>query len=128
VGEFPLDGNFIGVPPTPSPVPSEDEEEPTSGEGTPVPTPTPNLPTVVTLGVTPQDAVVLVWAVEAKLPITMALRSASDNAREATQAVTLDFILANFNISPPGKRQFTIEPALRSVRQLLDEEELLLSN
>jgi pilus assembly protein CpaB len=128
VGEFPLDGKIIGIPATPSPVPSDSEEEPTSGEGTPVASPTPNLPTVVTLGVTPQDAVVLVWAIEAKLPITLALRSASDTARETTQAVTLDYVLANFGISPPGKRQFTIEPALRSVRQLLDEDELSLSN
>jgi Flp pilus assembly protein CpaB len=124
VGEFPLDGVLFGGPPTPTPVPAEDTD---SREGTPLPTSTPPLPTVVTLGVTPQEAVVLVWAIEAKLPITMGLRSASDNARATTQAVTLDFILANFNINPPGKRQFTIEPALRSIRQLLDEDEVSLT-
>ena len=119
VGEFPLNGKFIGIPPTPTPVPATDEQS--NQNGTPVPSPTPALPTVVTLGVTPQDAVVLVWAIEARLPITLALRSASDTSRETTQAVTLDFIMANFNINPPGKRQFTIEPALRSIRQILDE-------
>jgi pilus assembly protein CpaB len=130
VGDFPADGRFIGVPPTPSPVPAEEtDERDTRGGGaaTPVPSPTPAVPTVVTLGVTPQDAVVLVWAVEAKLPITLALRSASDTSRTATQAVTLDYIMANFDINPPGKRQYTIEPALRSVRQLLQEEELSLT-
>jgi pilus assembly protein CpaB len=124
VGDFPLDGRLLGVPPTPTPVPQEGEER---DDGTPVASPTPALPTVVTLGVTPQDAVVLVWAIEAKLPITMALRSASDTSRTSTQAVTLDYIMANFNINPPGKRQYTIEPAIRSVRQLLQEDELSLT-
>ncbi len=126
VGEFPLDGRFIGIPPTPTPVPADDEE--TGGEGTPMPSPTPAVPTVVTLGVTPQEAVVLVWALEARLPITLALRSASDTSRTTTQAVTLDYIMANFSIDPPGKRQYTIEPAIRSVRQLLQESELSLTS
>ncbi|MBZ0302809.1 MAG: hypothetical protein K8J31_23900, partial [Anaerolineae bacterium] len=127
VGEFPLNGKFIGIPPTPTPVPEEGDDA-NRNEGTPLPSPTPALPTVVTLGVTPQDAVVLVWAIEAKLPITLALRSASDTSRTTTQAVTLDYIMANFDINPPGKRQYTIEPAIRSVRQLLQENELSLTS
>lgn len=135
VGEFPLNGKYIGVPSTPTPVPEENQQQQTSSsnaqgnnQGTPEASPTPNLPTVVTLGVTPQDAVVLVWAVEARLPMTLGLRAASDTSRTATQAVTLDFIMSTFNIDPPGKRQYTIEPALRSIRQLLtDEQQLQLS-
>jgi len=124
VGEFPLNGRFLGVPPTPTPAPVEGEE----GEAgaTPVPSPTPALPTVVTLGVSPQDAAVLVWAIEAKLPITLALRPATDNTTTTSQAVTLDYIMSAFQINPPGKRAYTIEPALRSIRQLLDESELSL--
>lgn len=123
VGQFPLDGRLLGVPPTPTPVPADDDER--DGDGTPLPSPTPATPTVVTLGVTPQDAVVLVWAIEAKLPITLALRSASDTSRTTTQAVTLDYIMATFNIDPPGKRQFTIEPAIRSIRQLITSQQQL---
>ncbi|MAS36159.1 MAG: hypothetical protein CL610_19290 [Anaerolineaceae bacterium] len=126
VGDFPLNGRLLGVPPTPTPVPDDDEDA--GRDGTPVPSPTPALPTVVTLSVTPQDAVVLIWALEAKLPITLALRSASDTSRTTTQAVTLDYIMANFDINPPGKRQYAIEPALRSIRQLLQEEELSLTS
>lgn len=126
VGDFPLDGRLVGVPPTPTPVP--DDSEDSGQDGTPVASPTPALPTVVTLGVTPQDAVVLVWAIEAKLPMTMALRSASDTSRTSTQAVTLDYVMANFDINPPGKRQYTIEPAIRSIRQLLQENELSLTS
>lgn len=130
VGEFPLNGRYIGVPATPTPFAEEEEEEESrgAGDGTPVPSPTPNVPTVVTLGVTPQDAVVLVWAVEARLPITLGLRAAADTSRTTTQAVTLDFIMSTFNIDPPGKRQFTIEPALRSIRQLLTDEQQLQLN
>jgi pilus assembly protein CpaB len=125
VGDFPADGRFLGVPPTPVPAPSEDQA---NDQGTPVPSPTPNLPTVVTLGVQFQDAAVLVWAIEAKLPMTLALRPATDNTIDSTQAVTLDYIMSAFQINPPGKRQYTIEPALRSIRQILDESELTLPN
>ena len=126
VGEFPLDGRFIGDPCNtdslcPMKIKMRTKAAVPLGKAPPCPiTDTPNLPTVVTLGVTPQDAVVLVWAVEARLPITLGLRAASDTSRTTTQAVTLDFIMSTFNIDPPGKRQFTIEPALRSIRQLID--------
>jgi hypothetical protein len=125
VGNFPPDGRFIGVPPTPTPVPVEGEE---TGQGTPPPpTPTPPRPDIITLGVTPQEAVVLTWFVEAKVPVTLALRSASDTARVATSNVTLDYLMANYGIDLPGKRPFTIEPAIRSIRQLVAGTEIQLS-
>jgi Flp pilus assembly protein CpaB len=125
VGDFPLDGKFIGVPPTPTPVPVEDEE---TGQGTPPPPPTPiPAPDIVTLGVTPQYAVFLVWAIEAKLPLTLALRSATDTSRGQTQAVTLDYIMNEFRIDLPGRRDYTIEPAIRSIRQLLAGDEISLN-
>jgi hypothetical protein len=81
----------------------------------------------VTLGVTPQYAVVLVWAIEAKLPLTLALRSATDTSRNPTQPVTLDFIMNEFRIDLPGRRDYTIEPAIRSIRQLLAGDEISLN-
>ena len=78
LGNFPSNGRFIGIPPTPTPVPVQGQDQ----NGTPPPpTPTPPRPDIVTLGVTPQDAVVLTWLIEAHVPVTMALRSASDTAR-----------------------------------------------
>jgi Flp pilus assembly protein CpaB len=125
VGDFPLDGRFIGVPPTPTPVPDDDDD---GGGGTPPPPPTPiPPPDIVTLGVTPQYAVVLVWAIEAKLPLTLALRSATDTSRNPTQPVTLDFIMNEFRIDLPGRRDYTIEPAIRSIRQLLAGDEISLN-
>lgn len=127
VGDFPLDGHFIGEPPTPTPVPQESEGGDSSG-GTPPPPPTPiPPPDIVTLGVTPQYAVVLVWAIEAKLPLTLALRSATDTSRVPTQPVTLDFIMNEFRIDLPGRRDYTIEPAIRSIRQLLAGDEISLN-
>jgi hypothetical protein len=125
MGNFPIDGRFIGVPPTPTPVPVEGEEE---GGTPPPPTPTPPRPDIVTLGVTPQEAVVLTWLIEAKVPVTLALRSASDTARTSTSEVTLDFLMGQYGISLPGKRPFTIEPAIRSIRQLVASEEISLAD
>jgi Flp pilus assembly protein CpaB len=125
VGDFPLDGKFIGVPPTPTPVPVEEESD---NPSTPPPPPTPiPPPDIVTLGVTPQYAVFLVWAIEAKLPLTLALRSATDTSRNPTQPVTLEYIMNEFRIDLPGRRDFTIEPAIRSIRQLLAGDEISLN-
>ena len=126
VGNFPYDGRFIGVPPTPTPVPSDNAE----GEnGTPPPpTPLPPRPDIITLGVTPQEAVVITWMIEARLPITLALRSASATARTATTEVTLDYVMGQYGITLPGKRPFSIEPAIRSIRQLVTDGLISLSD
>ncbi|MBZ0295145.1 MAG: hypothetical protein K8L99_21450 [Anaerolineae bacterium] len=124
VGTFPLDGAFLGRPPTPTPVPEEDQAD---NRGTPVPSPTPARPDIITLGVTPQEAVVLAWAVEAKLPVALALRAATDTSRTTTQDVNLDYILNTYNIEPPAKRQYTIEPAIRSIRQLIAGDQISLA-
>ncbi|MDK3161738.1 hypothetical protein FBR02_01245 [Anaerolineae bacterium CFX9] len=125
VGNFPPDGRFIGVPPTPTPRPADDEQD--TGQGTPVPpTPTPARPDIITLGVTPQDAVVLTWYIEARVPITLALRSAQDTSRVPTDEVTLDYIMTTFGIELPGRRPYTIEPAIRSIRQLIAGSEISL--
>jgi Flp pilus assembly protein CpaB len=118
VGEFPSNGRFIGAPPTPTPLPDAEAEEAGAEDGEPVPTPVPARPDIVTLGVTPQDAVLLVWAVEARLPLTLALRSATDTSQIPTEPVTLDFFMQEYRITVPGKREYTIEPALTSIRQL----------
>ncbi len=124
VGNFPYDGRFIGVPPTPTPVPAENGEE-----GTPLPpTPLPPRPDIITLGVTPQEAVVITWMIEARIPITLALRSASSTARTATTEVTLDYVMGQYGITLPGKRPFGIEPAIRSIRQLVTDGLISLSD
>ena len=120
VGEFPTDGRFLGIPPTPTPLPDEPTEgdTTTSGNEAPPPTATPSRPDIVTLGVSPQDAVLLVWAIESRLPLTLALRAATDTSRVPTEPVTLDFFMSEYRITVPTKREYTIEPAITTIRQL----------
>lgn len=116
VGLFPLDGQFIGKPPdTPTPPPAEGE--PTKGPQPP--TPSPSFPDIITLAVPPQEAIVLVWAVEARIPMTLALRSAPDTAVGTSTAVTLQYILDTYAIQQPPKLPFALEPAITSIRRLI---------
>jgi hypothetical protein len=120
LGDFPADGRFLGVPPTPTPAPEDQqsEEDPAvRREATAVPTSNAR-PDIITLAVTPQDAVILTWAVEARMPLTFALRSATDLGTVPTEDVSLDYIMQEFNITVPTARNYTIEPAVRSIRQL----------
>lgn len=128
VGQFPPDGKFIGRPSTPTPAPVENEEEQVDAQGEPLPTATPTLPDIITLAVTPQDAVVLAWIIESRLPVTLALRSAGDASRSSTSTVTLDYMVETYGINPPPKRQYSIEPAIRSIRQLLSSEDIRLND
>jgi len=74
------------------------------------PTPTPVLPDVVSLAVTPQDALVLLWARQSKVYMELALRAAGDeNADHTTEAVTLQYMLTRFNIAVPPKLEFGID-------------------
>jgi hypothetical protein len=66
----------------------------------------------------PQDAVILTYLVEAKIPLTFALRSAGDHSGIATTTVSLEAIMNSFDIQVPEKFEYNIEPAIRSIRQL----------
>jgi hypothetical protein len=72
--------------------------------------------------------VVLTWFVEAKIPFTFALRSASATTLPQTDPVTLDYIMGRFNILVPEKFNYAIEPAIRSIRRLEAGEEITLSS
>lgn len=125
VGDFPRDGLFISKPPTPTPVPL-DEEEGAGRRATVAPTPIPPRPDIITLAVSPQDAVFLSWIVEARLPITFLLRSSQGSSSALTEPVTLDYVMDTYNIVVPARRTFSIEPAVSSIRQLLIGEEIQL--
>ena len=130
VGEFPLDGRYLGELPTPTPVPpTAAADGGGSGNATAPPPPTPiPPPNIVTLGVTPQYAVVLVWAIDAKLPVTLALRSVNDRSTQQTAPVTLDYMMQEFRIEVPARRDYSIEPAIRSIRQLVTGDIIDLSS
>lgn len=120
VGYFPEGGQFIGGTPTPMeiatlPPPPGDETDPANQ--TPDPTETPYAPVIITLAVSPQDALVLTWAVDSQIPITLALRAAGDTSTTNTQPVTLDYMIRTFNAEPPNALEFALEPPITSVRR-----------
>ncbi|MAU10733.1 MAG: Flp pilus assembly protein CpaB [Anaerolineaceae bacterium] len=123
VGDFPADGRLF-IAPTPTPLPQAEDEETEAAssrrtnDGTPVPPTEVPRPDIIALAVSPQDAVVLTWYVEAGVPITFALRSASSTSLAETDPVTLDYILNRFRITLPDRLPYSIEPAIRSIRQL----------
>jgi Flp pilus assembly protein CpaB len=91
------------IEPPPPPPPAEGEE---------APTPTPVVPDVVTLAVTPQDALVLLWLRQSQIYSEMALRAAGEeNADHLTEAVTLQYMLTRFNIAVPPKIEFIMQPS-----------------
>ncbi len=74
------------------------------------PTPTPVRPDIVSIAVTPQDALVLLWARQSQAYMELALRAAGDEqANHATEAVTLQYMLTRFNIAVPPKLEFGID-------------------
>lgn len=103
--------------PTPIPrftpgIPSAVEEVPVEGvppqslSGTP--TVTPPRPDVVILSVTPQQALILQWLRESDAIVDLALRGPTDRAPIDTEAVTLQYIIDNFNVTLPPKLDFSI--------------------
>jgi len=120
VGTFPLDGHFLVKQATPLPTPTPAEGEPT--KAAPPPTATPPNPDVITLAVTPQDALILSWSTEMQIPITLAVRSAQGDPTAPTDqptSVTLQYMIENYNISQPPTLPYALEPGLRSIRQLV---------
>ena len=122
VGFFPDDGRILGVRTptpfdTPTPAAVGDGEQPTPTPPAP-PTATQARANIVTLGVTPQDALVLVWALDSQIPMTFALRSATETGATPTTAVSLQYMLANFAISEEDipTLPFALEPPIRSLR------------
>jgi Flp pilus assembly protein CpaB len=121
VGYFPPSGRIVGLTPTPLEIatvpPPPGEDTGTTENPTPAASPTPFTPLIITLGVSPQDALVLTWAVDSQIPITLALRQAGDRTVTNTDPVTLDYMIRNFNAAPPNALEFALEPPITSVRR-----------
>jgi Flp pilus assembly protein CpaB len=129
VGEFPAPEEEQQEQ-APEATPTPQPEAPAADEQAPQPTPPPiRRPDVVTLIVTPQDAVTLNYLVNlitsisvgtplkpAKL--TLALRSSDDDTRVQTEAATLDFLLQQYNIPVPVKLPYGTEPRVGGLPQV----------
>lgn len=70
-------------------------------------------PDIVTLVVSPQDAVTLNYILQGGARISLAMRSAhDDNSPIQTEAVTLRFLLDQYNLRVPAKQPFGLEPRI----------------
>lgn len=100
--------------PTPTPTP-DPEATPTPEAGT-VPTPTPVPPDVLLLALSPQQQLLLRYAIETGADVDYALRSVEDGQLFNVENVDLNYLLSRFGIEVPLDYEFTAEqPALVTV-------------
>jgi Flp pilus assembly protein CpaB len=83
--------------------PAQPAAEPTAIPAVPV-------PDVITLIVNPQDAVTLNYLMLAGARLNLVMRAAGDDQRTQTEAVTLQFVLDQYNIPNPAKLPYSMEP------------------
>lgn len=69
-------------------------------------------PDLITLIVTPQDAVTLNYLVYAGAEMNLALRSSGDDSIVTTEAVTLEYLLNSYNIPVPTKLPYGLSPRI----------------
>jgi pilus assembly protein CpaB len=91
------------------PVPAQGVGAPAAqGQATTVTTIRP--PDVVTLIVTPQDALALNWAVKSGVDLVLTLRAPGDTSIDETTSVTLQYLVDNYDIAIPSKLSYGVEP------------------
>lgn len=95
---------------------------PVEGQPTPVPAPVVR-PTVITLIVTPQDAVALTYLMYSGAKFTLTLRAPDDSTRIETEAATLQYLLSQYAIPVPAKLPYAMQPSMNQ----LPEPVLLIS-
>jgi pilus assembly protein CpaB len=89
---------------------AEAEPTPQPGGAQATPAPEPPAPDLITLIVTPQDAITLNYLVYSGAKLTLALRPAGDDTRVNTESVTLQFLLEQYNVSVPAKLPTGMQP------------------
>ncbi len=92
------------------PVPAEGEGEQNQGEA-PQPQPEQKPPDIVTLIVTPQEAVALEHLLKSEVELTLVLRSSGDTDPIDTEAVTFQYLLETYNIPVPAKLPYSLQKA-----------------
>lgn len=109
VGTFPLDGS-LGAQPTPAP--EEEGAAPPAQEQQTSVQPTSEKPDIITLIVTPQDALALNWAIKVGADMTFTLRAPNDTEVTETTSVTLQYMIDNYEVTIPTKLPYQLEPRI----------------
>jgi pilus assembly protein CpaB len=112
VGNFALEAEPLQAVVTPTPAAPAEAQAPQQAGPTPTPLPAPKEPEVITLIVSPQDAVALNYLIYSGAEMTLALRPSRDDTRVQTEAVTLQFLLDQYRIPVPAKLPFGMEPRI----------------
>ena len=98
------------------------------GAGAPTPTPAPSdqpqaapvivRPDIITLMVSPQDAVTLTYLIFSKAQITLSLRNPNDQTPiSQPDAASLEYLLTQYNIPVPAKLPYSLQPRLDDIQQ-----------
>jgi Flp pilus assembly protein CpaB len=99
--------------PTPTPDPAAPPQEVVPEEEIVPPPP----PDVITLIVTPQDAVTLNYLIFSGAQLTLVMRNPQDTSIIPTEAVTMSFLLDQYNIPIPVKLPYGFQPAVSELIQ-----------
>jgi Flp pilus assembly protein CpaB len=100
--------------PAPAVVATPEAAAAPSGGEQPAATPVPP-PDVITLIVSPQDALALNWAMKANVDMTLTLRAPGDTQEVDTTSVTLQYLIDNYSIAVPSKLPYGLEPRLDEI-------------
>jgi Flp pilus assembly protein CpaB len=85
-------------------------------DGQPTPTAAPAVkPKVITLIVTPQDAIALTYLMYSGVKFNLTLRAPDDQTRVETEAATLQYLLSQYAIPVPAKLPYVIEPRIQNL-------------
>mgnify|MGYP001195848827 FL=1 len=87
---------------------AETQEQPVEGEEQAPPP----VPDIVTLIVSPQEAVSLTYLMFSNVNITLALRSPDDPNLIDTESVTLQYLISQYNIALPAKLPYGLNPRI----------------
>lgn len=107
VGNFATSNEELqSMQPTATPAPDQNAQAAT----TTTTTTTQEKPDLITIIVNPQDAVTLNYLLYSGAQLTLALRGAGDDQRVQTEAVTLQYLMDQYNIPVPAKLPYGMEP------------------
>jgi len=72
-------------------------------------------PDIITLVVSPQEAVTLKYLMDRQVVMTLALRAGGDSSDITTDAVTLTYVLDTYGVVVPAKLPYDIAPGIQRV-------------
>jgi Flp pilus assembly protein CpaB len=98
-------------PPTPTPEPDEPTPEPGASDFVPPPEP----PDTLLVALSPQQQLLLKYAVESNANISFALRGVNDSQLYAIENVDVDYFLRRFGIEEPRNFGFSVDKLIITV-------------